>query len=343
MLTSLSTLSASDLPAKKQGKESTGLVNPSSRYQVTDGWNLFLDVEFLWWVAKEDDLFFAQSGYTGGPTSSNPPDGTIDFNGHLQKVKPHWGPGARIGFGGNMEYDEWDIYLNWTWFETTARRTKHAKTDSELLVLWGHPDIAAATGATKAGGKWSMDLNVLDLELGRAFWVGRYFSIRPFIGARGAWIDQSFRVKYDLATSPEMFQHSKAHSDFEGGGIRAGADLRLALFGGWSFYGLASGSMLYGHFDCDYRCKAGGVSIGRTTDGFHQPATSAQLALGVRWDVYLHKDRYHFGLFAGWEQNMWFGMNKMNRYFGQLQNGLLQQMNSDLSLQGGTFGVRFDF
>jgi Legionella pneumophila major outer membrane protein precursor len=343
LLATATSLCASDLPSSTQGQESAGLVNPSSRFEVDNGWNLFLNTEFLWWVAKEDGLYYAQSGYTGAQTSVVPPDGTKNFKGHLEKVKPHFRPGFRIGFGGNMGYDEWDILLNWTWFQSHARDHSHGL----LLTLWGHPEAANfgnnLSGALSANAKWSLHLNIIDLEMGRAFWVGRHFSLRPFFGIRGAWIDQHLNVRYDYTTTPITKGKIRADSDFEGGGVRAGLDTRYTLFGGWSFYGIASASMLYGHYDCDFSERWSGVKVAKTSDGFHNAASTAQLALGVRWDTYVHKDRYHFGLYAGWEQNIWFGLNKMNHFFGNLSDGNLEQMNGDLSLSGGTFGVRFDF
>lgn len=348
ILAMLSSLSASELPSSTQGKEATGFVNPSSRFQVDNGWNLFLNTEFLWWVTKEDSLYYAQSGYSNAQTSAVPPDGTINFNGHLERVTPDWFPGFRIGLGGNMDYDEWDIFLNWTWYKSHAQDSSHASSRGVLLVLWGHPDVDSsatqtAKAAVKATAKWNMQLNLLDLELARSFWVGKSFSLRPFFGARGAWIDQCFKIKYHLITTPATESRPKAVSDFEGGGVRAGVDARFVLLGGWSFYGLASASLLYGHYDCDFKEDWENTAIGVTRDGFHQAAATAQLALGVRWDTYVHHDRYHFGLYAGWEQNIWFGLNKMNRYFGKLHDGNLEQLNGDMTLQGGTFGVRFDF
>jgi hypothetical protein len=343
ILTTFSVLFADDFPSSTQGKEAGGLVNPSSRFQVDNGWNLFLDGEFLWWVAKEDGLYYAQNGFTNKETTVVPPDGTVDFDGHIEKVHPHWHPGFRIGFGGNMSYDEWDIFLNWTWFRSHAETSRKGL----LLVLWGHPDVDSsgntARGAFTAKGDWHLHYNVLDLEMGRAFWVGKHFALRPFFSIRGAWIDQDFKIKYDLTTAPITDLHLKAESEFEGGGIRAGFDARFTLWGGWSFYGIASASMLYGHYDCDFREKWESVKIAVSRDGFHQAASTAQLALGVRWDGYTHADRYHVGLYAGWEQNIWFGINKMNHFFSGLHDGDLQQMNNDLTLQGGTFGIRFDF
>ncbi len=336
-------LSADDLPASKQGIETLGMVNPSSRFEVEKGWNLFLTTEFLWWVAKEEGLYYVQNGYTGATTSALPPDATKNFDGHLEKVHPHFRPGFRIGLGGNMGYDEWDLFLNWTWFKSTARGSKQGA----LLTLWSHPEVSDELGnpqgATSAKARWHLHLNLLDLEMGRAFWVGKHCSLRPFIGARAAWIDQHFHIHYDLTTTPETDSHLSAVSNFEGGGVRTGVDTRWALLGGWSFYGLASASLLYGFYDADFHQTWESQKIANARDGFHQASSTAQLELGVRWDTYLHKDRYHIGLYAGWEQNIWFSLNKMNHFFGNLSQGNLEQMNTDLTLSGGTFGVRFDF
>lgn len=319
-------LCADDLPPSTQGKEASGLVNPSARFQVTNGWNMFFNTEFLWWTAKEDGLYYVQKGYNG------PSDVPI-FSGHIAKAKPKFQPGFRIGFGGNMEYDEWDVLVNWTWFQSNAK----GSTEGDLLTLWARP--GATVNASSASSKWMLYMNIFDAEMGRSFWVGKHFSMRPFISLRGAWIDQHFHMRYQL----EELAKLSAHSDFQGGGLRMGTDLRFSLLGGWSFYGLASGSMLYGYYDCRFGERYNGAQIAKAKDGFRQAASSAQMELGFRWDTYWHKDRYHFGGYACWEQNIWFGLNKMNHYFGALGDGNLEQMNGDLTLSGGTFGIRFDF
>ncbi len=342
IITAISPLCADDLPSTTQGKEAVGMINPSSRFQVANGWNIFLNTEFLWWVAKEDGLYYAQGGYTGVQTSAVPPDGATNFRGHLKKVKPHFRPGFRIGIGGNMGYDEWDIMLNWTWFQSHARGDSH----KQVLTLWGHPQVSPPSdinGSTSSKAKWSLHYNVVDIEMGRSFWAGRHLSLRPFIGIRGAWIDQHFDIHYKYTTDPTTRGRLRSESDFEGVGVRTGLDMRFALIGGWSFYSIASASMLYGFYDCDFSSHWNSTRPAKTRDGFRNAASTGQLALGVRWDTYLHRDRYHFGLYAGWEQNIWFGINKMNHYFHNFNEGNLQQMNGDLSLSGGTFGVRFDF
>jgi hypothetical protein len=334
---------ADDIFPSTQGKEPTGMVNPSSRFQVENGWNLFLNTEFLWWIAKEDGLYYAQNGYSGSQTSLLPPATAPIFDGRLEKVNPQFRPGFRIGLGGNMPYDDWDLFIDWTWFRTKA----HSQKKGSLLVLWSYPSVppefGSARWASAAAGKWHLQMNLLDVQIGRSFWVGKKCSLHPFIGARAAWIDQHLKNHYTLKTTPQTQSTVVAASDFEGGGARVGVNSRWMLLGGWSFYADASAALLYGFYNGHFRQKWGNIQVADSKDGFHQPASTAGLALGVEWDLYFHRDRYHVGVWAGWEQNMWFGMNKMNHFFGSASEGNLEQMNGDLSLSGGTAGLRFDF
>ncbi len=344
ILFSLSPLFADDiLPPQKQrdslqGMEAPRMVAPSSRFEVENGFNFFLNAEFLWWVAKPDGLYFAESK-VGSPTTANPPDGAQNFYGHLQKVQPHWDAGCRVGIGGNMPYDDWDIFFNWTFYETDKKNSKHGN----LLVLWGHPDAAGTNLASFASAKWNIELNMFDAELGRSLWIGDYLSFRPFIGARGAWIDQNFKIFYDYATTPIMQGRLKLDSSVQAGGIRAGADTRFNLLHGWSIISKGSYSVLYGHFDSDFREKANSHRIASSKDGFHQGISTLQLSLGIEWDTYFCNNRYHAALYAAWEQNIWFGLEKWAHFSGPLSAGTFEQTSTNLSLQGGTFGARLDF
>jgi len=318
------------------------LINPSSRFNVKEGCNMFLTADFLWWSANADGLYFAQSGF-GSATTQNPPDGSVDFSGHLQRVKEEWRPGVRVGFGGNMPYDEWDIYLNWTWFQCDPKQQAQEQQGNPLLVLWGHPDVAGTYLATQAEAKWELTINVLDLEMGRSFWVGKYFSIRPYMGIRGAWIDHAFKIQSEYAVTPQINGKVKMKSDFEGVGARAGLDMRFALYNGWSLYGLVTGSLMYGYFNCDFEEKANQIKIAYSEDRFHQGISTIQMGLGTRWDTYFHKKRYHFGISAGWEQNIWYGVSQFHRSSSQLQEGIFNQNGGNLTFQGGTLSGRLDF
>jgi hypothetical protein len=320
------------------GEENRGGCIPSSRFEVTNGYNFFLTADFLWWRAQEDGLYFGQEGFEG-TTTKNPPNGSKNFNGKLAKISPSWEPGFKIGLGGNMPYDKWDIFLEWTWFQTNTSQCEH----HEVLALWGHQDVSKSNVAKKAEGHWKLELNIVDLELGRDCWIGRHLSLRPFFGLRGAWIDQIFKIHYDFDTDPVLSTKIHSKSDFAAGGLRGGFDLRYNLFRGWSIYGQGAFSMLYGQFTCDFRERENDSSIAKSDDDYRQGIPAAEMAVGVRWDTYVHHNRYHFALTAAWEQNLWFDVNQMNHFLHQLHEGSMVKGTGNLTTQGGTFSARFDF
>lgn len=306
-----------------------GRVNYPSSFQVEGGANLFLTGEYLYWIAHEDSLYYAHSGKKGHG----------GFKGSLKKVEPDWDNGVRLGLGLNFLPSGYDLAAYWTWFATDASDSSHGS----LFSIWAHPDNPATSRDIFAHGKWELDFQQADLEWGRSSWFGGYFSLRPFFGVRGLWLDQELKNKYTYATSPKTRGRLLAESNFQGGGLRAGANARFAMGAGFCIYGIASGSLLYGHFDCDFRLKENGKTIAFSDDSFNKGISSLQMALGLSWDTHFSDDRLHIELHAGWEQNQWFGVNQMNHFMQEVGRGVYYQENSNLALQGLVIGGRFVF
>lgn len=316
----------------------SGRVNYPSNFQVEAGWDLFVFGEYLYWTANEDGLYFAQTGFQN-ETLTVPPDGSINFKGKLKKVEPDWNSGARIGFGFNFPREGYDIALLWTWFKNDS----HTSARGPLIPLWAEPDFNPFETATHAKGTWNLDLNVADLEWGRSSWFGGHFSLRPFFGLRGAWIDQTLKARYTYATTPTVTSNLHSNADFRGGGLRAGLDTRFAFPAGFSMYGLASGSLLYGKLNDGLNITENGSTIAHTKDHFSKGISSVQLGLGLGWDTHFYKDRLHIEFHVGWESNMWFRINQMNHFVSQLSQGSYFKENGNLSTQGIVAGGRFDF
>lgn len=313
-------------------------VNYPSNFQVEDGWDLFIFGEYLCWTASEDGLYFAQAGFQN-ETLPTPPDGSIDFKGKLKKVKPDWNNGLRVGLGFNFPKEGYDITATWTWFKNDS----HNSASGSLIPLWAEPDFIPFATATKAHGKWNLDINVADLEWGRSSWFGEHLSLRPFFGFRGAWIDQDFHINYTYATTPTVSSRIRSNADFHGGGMRAGTDIRFALPAGFGIYGIASGSLLYGRLNDGLKITEDGTTIARTKDRFSKGISSVQLGIGLGWDSHFYKDRLHLEFHVGWESNTWFSVNQMNHFMNQLSNGSYFKEKGNLSTQGLVAGGRFGF
>lgn len=316
-------------------------VNYPSNFQVEEGCNLFVFGEYLYWTANEDGLYFAQTGLNN-PTGAVHPDGSINFDGKLKKIDPKWDSGMRIGAGLNFPKEGYDAIFYWTWFSNHGHASAHSD-HGNLLPLWAEPDFTPFAAATQARAHWDLDLNVLDLEWGRSSWFGGHFSLRPFFGLRGVWIDQDLKAHFSYATLPIVFGTLHSEADMRGGGLRAGVDARFAFSHGFAIYGLSSGSLLYSQLNTGLRIKENETLIAHTQDRFCKGVSSLQLALGIGWDTHFAKDRLHIEFHVGWESNMWFGVNQMNHFMNQLNQGFYFKESGNLAIQGLVAGGRFDF
>jgi hypothetical protein len=284
-----------------------GKLNYPANFQVERGIDLFIEGEYLYWGAEEDGLYFATS------------------HDQLQALDPAFTNGLRMGAGVSFPKAGYEIALQWLWYKTEAHNSAHGS----LTPLWA--ESGAFTPVSFASGHWHLNMNVIDLEWGRASWMGGHFSLRPFFSVRAALLNQHLDNHYSTGSV-------HAHSNFNGGGLRAGAEGHFILPCDFALYGLFSGSLLYGQFNAQAKTQGS-----RTHDTFYGAPASLQMALGTSWDHHLANDRFHIEFHVGWEQNTWFGVNKMNHYLHTLSNGLFFQEKGNLSTQGVVAGGRFDF
>ncbi|MES2121224.1 MAG: Lpg1974 family pore-forming outer membrane protein [Chlamydiota bacterium] len=341
LLLAASSTSAIAIEPKPASEAPEGRVNFPSNFQVEQGWDLFVFGEYLYWIAKEDGLYYAHTG-KGSGTADFPASGKSDFRGHLKKVDTEWDSAFRVGFGFNFPKQGLDIVAYWLKYSTDASNSAHSSSGT-LFSMWGFPDSSGAQTQTFAKGRWDLDLNCIDLESGRSSWFGGSFSLRPFIGVRWLWIDQSLHNHYHYTTTPVSFGKLRSESDFMGGGVRAGGDARFVFGAGFHLYGIASGSLLYGEFNNNFSLKEDSVRIAHTKDHELKGISTLQLALGLGWETHFAKERCHLEFHLGWEQNAFFNVNQMNHYMQQLHNGDFFKERGNLSLQGAVAGGRFDF
>lgn len=134
------------------------------------------------------------------------------------------------------------------------------------------------------------------------------------------------------------FDLSYLSNSFWGVGLRLGADTMWGLGAGFSIYGDAAVSLLSSHFNVHQREKLDIADTTRAnlTNKVDNVVTIGELALGLKWDHFFYKDRYHIGVKLGWEFNAFFNQNQFFRLFGN-------SSHESLAFQGLTLGFRFDF
>lgn len=161
-------------------------------------------------------------------------------------------------------------------------------------------------------------------------------------------------------------------NDFNGLGPRLGLDTEWKLGGGFSLYGDAAIALLLGDFKVQYDAKTDAFftptgsrtteSVGYTSlsNFFHDTRASTDLALGIRWSHRFADDSCRIRLEAGWESHLYFSQNQFISFENDvnpinttedfadvvpLTSSLSGQTlrRGDLSMQGLTLAVRFDF
>ncbi len=310
---------------------------PNIAKSISGDWDVSAD--FLAWFASEEaSAVWADILKIGNNRSSFTAQ---DFNFH-------WDFGFRVGAGHSLTYDGWDTELYWTYFRTHAHQSQ--KTTSTLIPLeieTIHPELFAGDLSDNDAGRakigWSILYNMFDWELGRSFWLSKSFSLRPFMGLKGGWINQSIDVSYDnliidnVSTTESGREH--ATNNFWGIGPVGGVNTvwKLRNFGSHypSLFGDFSVATLWGTWNCTDRYNNTTdakvvVHMNKLTLG----ALMLRGFLGVGWDVDFNQN--HFAARLGYEMQLW--VNQL-----RLPTSQLIQLHGDLTLQGVTLNCRFDF
>lgn len=329
------------LTALEQKKGANGVINPNARPQVKDGADLFLTFDLLLWQAHENGLGYAikNEGVDTTPTE-----------GRVKHPDFDWNWGFRTGLGYNLPHDGWDLFANYTRLNSTAdQRSTNADSDDILFGTVNAPSVARAFGtATKAKNHWHCDLNMIDLEMGREFYVSKWLSLRPFAGFRTAWVDQEFNVDYQggtLAVTGQTYDIDQKNK-YWGFGLRTGINALWTLGSGVSFYSDAAISLLHGFFKVKYEAELEHVNektLNDVKDSYHVSRAITDLAIGLQYDHMFFNDAFHLGIRAGWEHHMFFGQNQFLHFVDDQASGVFVANQGDLTYQGWTLNVRFDF
>jgi hypothetical protein len=345
-----------------------GMINPPARPIVQNGVDIFVFGEVLVWRAREDNLTYAVS-------MDQTPVINHQESGHGVHFRGKWEPGFRIGIGYNMPHDGWDLTATWTSFKSKDK--KHSEDcqccqSCEIFQPVYFPKDYNLSGTSANGpwvseaqGKyWRAHLNLVDLDLGREFFVSKWMTLRPFIGARGMWLRQKLKFEYEPNGGTFLLPYSGvggvfpgANSDFVslknnfwGVGLRAGLDATWGLGCGVSLYSKLALSALWGKFTLrqthtlvdDSEENEDTFVLSNFGDRFQVCRPVADLALGIRYDTTSSDNSWGWGFWAGWEHHYFWGQNKFIRFDGD-QFSAFNENYGDFSVAGVNVGMSLDF
>ncbi|HPE85272.1 MAG TPA: Lpg1974 family pore-forming outer membrane protein [Chlamydiales bacterium] len=298
-------------------------VFPEAGPLVCDGADVYFTGTFILWTPRQDGLEYAISGV--GNNVGKGDVHSIDFGVE---------PGFKVGLGWDLPHDDWDLYAQFTWLHADGDG-KTTKANTAGIVNPQFDPIIS----NKAN--WNLKFNVIDLELGRNFFVSKYLKLRPFGGFKGTWQDQDYSVNYVTDNIIRNDAKTTIDQDFWGFGIRGGCNTAWHFTNSWSVFGNCAISALWSGYDVDRKDVDTFLGIDDTTlntqNNYHTISPVLELILGIRYDLWFYYDEYHLSIDAGWEEQVWWGHNRYVVINQPQQNG------GNLSFQGLTLTVRFDF
>ena len=324
---------------------------------AVDGHGFKFAFDILYWHTRMGGTEFA---YTNDSECS-----TMPITGELAEINFDWDWGFRVGLGYNFEHDEWDIMATYTMFDTNGSKSEGSGQNNTSVVSnrgWAElptgPNGSEAFVCADAGkSKMSLDLDVVDLELGRNYFVSRDLSFRPHFGLETAWIKavQNTSFTGGTPTSPGFafaLGNNSIYVDdtnkFWGIGPRTGFNSNWYLGNGFSIFGDADFALHWGRFKVNHKesLSGGGSNDDQSinmTANMHRFVPKAGLSLGLRYGAYVFKQEQYVSISLGYETQYWWRVNQSLIVDENTHAPKFNRASEDLGYQGVTFKFMWEF
>lgn len=257
-----------------------------------------------------------------------------------------WDFGFYVGLGYRIPHDCWECLLQFTSLQTHADAHKYAEGHHVLFPVWHTPFSASSAFADQARAHWRLHFGLIDLLLNKPISVTQTLTLTPKAGLRWGAVRQKYNIEYRGGSFPrdkEILIRMK--NKFWGIGPTLGSGLDFALGSGWSLFGDAAFSLLYGEF---YLHQDGDTLGGKSKLlGNHCIYRSLAPILdgsaGLRWQRPFSGSLKRLTLQLSWDQLLLFSQNQLLRFVSDTNPGTMICNQGDLSIGGVQLRAAFDF
>ncbi len=301
--------------------------NSPARIDVHGPLDFSLTGSFLYWQSKLEGLDLGNYSYTTPPQADGHVlEGNFDFN-----------PGFKVAFALHSTFDNWSLYGEFTWVRANNKTHYTLPSNVNPIAIW---NSSSPLAFHHVHSRWIHQNNIVDIDLGRAYYVGKNLTFFPFIGTRGYWIDQKFGVKYFVSSTSSAASFSS--QDSWAAGARLGVQTFWLLGKGLRVEGNAAGSLVYQKFHTKFRDWDIATQIlDRLKRSSSQITPNLEGALGMGWGSYFSRKEWHLDLLALCEFHCFWKQNSMRSLLDQFITRAAGPI--DLTYQGLTLTIRLDF
>ena len=329
---------------------------------------------FIYWMASSDGFNVAQfpianaiTGTATGTSNGTNTYGTINAAyptgvGFSNFIKPKYKPGFKVAIGWDTGFDDWEFMAEYTWYRANEKNSITASTGSEFF----YDDLPANT-PTVASMKWRDKMQLLDVGLGRCFYVGKRVTMGFSMGIRADWFTDKLTMNGTNAAGTQYFT-STTRTKSWGLGPRIGLDSMWIIGGGFRVDGRAAGSLLFTRYTkLNYDSTTTVTSTGGSGAGAAVPVAfqtvdldlgnsgccgsngkydvmrpNAELGLGFGWGTYCCDNEFHFDIAARYDMQVFWDQN-MTRTVVENVNNATGWNPRDQFYHGPTVTLRLDF
>jgi len=321
--------------------------NAASRVDVRGSWDVFATASFIYWQLSQDNMDVA---FLDELASSS-----TFIQGKTSQMSFNFKPGFKVGLGVNLDIDDWDLYAEYTRIHTSNSASAVAKLDAAgaaapVYATAGHPFVAPTQGYNSASEKWNCNLDFVNLDMGRSYYVGTNLTFRPFYGARGGFITQNTHNHYVSTTfategTTDVYNRNRSW----GVGPRVGVCTDWMLGNGVRFFGGVDTDLLYTRYKVQNKTQFLTKSTGLVTSSWISRShvstvrSHVDLEAGFGWGSYFDNNNWHIDLAAAYGFQVFFDQNMLSTFANSTMRGSIDRPAGNLYVQGLTATVRFDF
>lgn len=326
--------------------------NGPARIDVKGCWDMYVDASFIYWQPLQDNMEFGIN--TTDTTSPRTMFGTSSapVSNNLINLNTDYKPGFQVGLGMNYDYDNWDSYLQYTWFHNTNTSSSNGTGSAAILQTYGHPASVTSDVAPEqdtASASWNLKIDLADFQLARSYYVGTKLTFRPYFGLRGAWIRQKYNLTYVNTTSSPGTDGTYTVNNRSTSwaiGPEAGMNASYLFCCGLRAYGDVESDLTYTHYRTSFSSATTGTSaetLSVKESGLGSVRPHCNIDLGLGWGMYFDNNNWHFDLAASYGFQVFWDQNMFRKFNDNSMQGSSEVANGNLYLHGLNLTARFDF
>lgn len=303
----------------------------ASAYPNLRSWGAYASVEGLYLNFREGGTDYAFDEVAGN---------SAFYKGKIQYFDFDWKFAFRVTAGYQFSNPDWDTWAEYIRFATSQSKNTPRAPGGSI-----DSNVYFSTGINTRNAKLNMSVNynVVDWNVGRLFFLRKNFSVHPFAGIRGSWINQHQQTDMTTNTYTDSFYQK---NDTWSLGFRTGSQGRWYFSKNWSAFGSAAASILYTDFSNSARLNRISNNVPNQllniNLGNRRMLPNATLDAGISWEMSYACDRSRVRISAGYEFDYWWRQNQTihlnaGTFFSYFRT------SEDIALQGVKLNAAFDF